>query len=310
MDQNLKSQLKSKAGFVVMLILGIVFSTVFFWTAIALLGLDIPAGFILLCLLAWAGCIFCIIRGAVGIGSVTKHNRKIENQYKEARKAEQAAQIAEAAPAVVTCEDAQVSVISTAADNGALPGFADGTVGKLVFELDGLVTSILQVYEDRCLLIAKTTARSYIAGKFFNGTKEFFYEDLTNVQFREATKMYNGYLQFEYPGATNISTATFGGTGNNYSSENSFIFSPTAASPNAKIASTEELTATNQLVGNIYRYIHDRIMEEKRNRKAGTTTVVQQTTAADEIKKYQQLMQDGAITQEEFDAKKKQLLGL
>lgn len=100
MDQNLKSQLKSKAGFVVMLILGIVFSTVFFWTAIALLGLDIPAGFILLCLLAWAGCIFCIIRGAVGIGSVTKHNRKIENQYKEARKAEQAAQIAEAAPAV------------------------------------------------------------------------------------------------------------------------------------------------------------------------------------------------------------------
>ena len=51
-------------------------------------------------------------------------------------------------------------------------------------------------------------------------------------------------------------------------------------------------------------------MEEKRSKKAGTATVVQQTTAADEIKKYQQLLQSGAITQEEFDAKKKQLLGL
>ncbi len=315
MEQNLKSQLKSKAGFVVMLVVGIILLNIFFWTAIALLGLDVPAGFILLCLLACAGCIFCIIRGAVGIASVSKHNRKIENQYRQTRAAEQATQQAAKpdvteAPAVVICQDPQVSVINTPAANGSLSNFADGTVGKLVFELDGLVTTILQVYEDRCLLIAKTTARSYIAGKFFNGTKEFFYEDLTNVQFREATKMYNGYLQFEYPGATNISTATFGGAGNNYSSENSFIFSPTAASPNAKIASAEELDATNQLVGNIYRYIHDRIMEEKRSKKAGTATVVQQTTAADEIKKYQQLLQSGAITQEEFDAKKKQLLGL
>ena len=33
-------------------------------------------------------------------------------------------------------------------------------------------------------------------------------------------------------------------------------------------------------------------------------------SCADEILKYKELMDDGIITQEEFDAKKKQLLGL
>ena len=35
-----------------------------------------------------------------------------------------------------------------------------------------------------------------------------------------------------------------------------------------------------------------------------------QVTGADEIKKYKELLDCGAITQEEFDAKKKQILGL
>ena len=40
------------------------------------------------------------------------------------------------------------------------------------------------------------------------------------------------------------------------------------------------------------------------------TTFVQQTSAADELKKFKELLDMGVITQEEFDAKKKQLLGL
>ncbi len=39
-------------------------------------------------------------------------------------------------------------------------------------------------------------------------------------------------------------------------------------------------------------------------------TIVQETSAADEIKKYKELLDEGIITQEEFDVKKKQLLGL
>ena len=48
------------------------------------------------------------------------------------------------------------------------------------------------------------------------------------------------------------------------------------------------------------------------NRQAtrGTTTVVNSSSDADELAKFKKLLDDGIITQEEFDAKKKQLLGL
>ena len=41
-----------------------------------------------------------------------------------------------------------------------------------------------------------------------------------------------------------------------------------------------------------------------------TSTVIQQTSAADELKKFKELLDMGVITQEEFDAKKKEILGL
>ena len=51
---------------------------------------------------------------------------------------------------------------------------------------------------------------------------------------------------------------------------------------------------------------------EKAKEKATdtATTIIQQVSAADELKKYKDLLDAGIITQEEFDAKKKQLLGL
>lgn len=57
------------------------------------------------------------------------------------------------------------------------------------------------------------------------------------------------------------------------------------------------------------------IMEEiirnyQKQQTEPTTQIVQQTSAADELKKFKELLDMGVITQEEFDAKKKQLLGL
>lgn len=46
------------------------------------------------------------------------------------------------------------------------------------------------------------------------------------------------------------------------------------------------------------------------NYQGDSGNVVQQVSGADEIQKYKKLLDDGIITQEEFDAKKKQLLGL
>ena len=51
------------------------------------------------------------------------------------------------------------------------------------------------------------------------------------------------------------------------------------------------------------------ILERKKNENS-TTIIQNQVSAADELLKMKQLLDAGIITQEEFDAKKKQLLGL
>jgi len=50
--------------------------------------------------------------------------------------------------------------------------------------------------------------------------------------------------------------------------------------------------------------------EEASKHESTTTTVQAALSLAEEIKKFKELLDMGIITQEEFDAKKKQLLGL
>lgn len=52
----------------------------------------------------------------------------------------------------------------------------------------------------------------------------------------------------------------------------------------------------------------DTVLQSVKTPKGGA--VIQQASAADELKKFKELLDMGVITQEEFDAKKKQLLGL
>lgn len=66
-----------------------------------------------------------------------------------------------------------------------------------------------------------------------------------------------------------------------------------------------------------YKDVHEEIskllMERQKQEATVTTNTVKDKTQlsnADELKKYKELLDIGAITQEEFDAKKKQLLGL
>lgn len=58
----------------------------------------------------------------------------------------------------------------------------------------------------------------------------------------------------------------------------------------------------------IHKTISDLIIE--RQKKSVHTETVATPATTDELKKYKELLEDGVITQEEFDAKKKQLLGL
>lgn len=61
----------------------------------------------------------------------------------------------------------------------------------------------------------------------------------------------------------------------------------------------------------IHKCISD-LLIERQNKSTVTTTIKQEApkSDADELKKYKELLDSGIITQEEFDAKKKQLLGL
>ena len=56
-------------------------------------------------------------------------------------------------------------------------------------------------------------------------------------------------------------------------------------------------------------YVDEQILKLSQN-KGGTTIVQQAASPAEELKKMKELLDMGIITQEEFDAKKKQLLGL
>ena len=53
-----------------------------------------------------------------------------------------------------------------------------------------------------------------------------------------------------------------------------------------------------------------KIRDYVENYQTDNSSVVQNISSADEILKYKKLLDDGILTQEEFDAKKKQLLGL
>lgn len=144
---------------------------------------------------------------------------------------------------------------------------------------------ILKVYNEWCTLTAKRNAGNLlIMDKFFNGEKKYYYSDLTNVQFREPGKVTDGYLEFEYPGSRS------GKNSEAYSSENSISYGKQHA----------------PLMKEIYTFIDGRIRECKN----GQNQQAIQVSTTDELKKYKELLDMGAITQEEFDAKKKQLLGL
>ena len=157
---------------------------------------------------------------------------------------------------------------------------------QTVFKVETAL-GVINVYEDYCVISAKKNAVSFfITKKYFNGDKKFYYADLTSVQFREPGRITDGYLEFEFPGSRS-------GVGDSaYTSENAFAF--------AKVNLDE--------MRKVYEYIDGRIHAIKSAKSQ--PQVVQAASPVDELRKYKQLLDEGIISQEEFDAMKKQLLNL
>ena len=65
---------------------------------------------------------------------------------------------------------------------------------------------------------------------------------------------------------------------------------------------------TNEKMQEVAEYIKKRVSETKNS--SSRQPVVEQTSVADEIRKFKELLDMGAITQKEYDLKKKELLNL
>lgn len=153
---------------------------------------------------------------------------------------------------------------------------------ELIYSVDGCRGRHIDVYDDRVVITVKANLGSLLTGNVSDGEKTIYYKDCIGVQFKKAG-IQIGYLQIE------TASAQMNNKGNNFFSENTFTFDH-----------------GNEKMVEISDYVKERV-EYYHNLPASGTAV--QVSPADEIKKYKELLDMGVISQEEFDAKKKQLLG-
>ncbi|MDD4688644.1 MAG: SHOCT domain-containing protein [Eubacteriales bacterium] len=155
---------------------------------------------------------------------------------------------------------------------------------------------ILNVFEDRVEISRKTGFGVLSQG--IKGDRILFYKDLSSVEFKKPSVLANGYIKFIVTGTsdTNASVNLLGMTTTN-----------SLKDPNTLIlrAFNKQTPAESEKAYNI---ILKKVKEAKAN--SGNTVIQPVMSNADELSKYKNLLDQGVITQEEFDAKKKQLLAL
>jgi hypothetical protein len=152
-------------------------------------------------------------------------------------------------------------------------------IDKEVFHLNGGVGDILCVYEDRVVIQHKGVLNFFTMG--MKGDKTLYYADITSVQFKKPGLL-SGYIQFSLPGGKEDT----GGLSSAFQDENTITLSGNAAEAEK-----------------VVNYINQRLREVKTNKVQATFS------PADELRKFKELLDMGIISQQEFDAKKKQLIG-
>lgn len=139
----------------------------------------------------------------------------------------------------------------------------------------------LYLYEDRIVIERK----GYIANSIFGAASDKIIplDSVASVQFKKPG-FFVGYLQFGIYGAVEAKSNVF----NANEDENTVTFS----------------SKKTELAISIKNYIENAISQRSKS------SSVRSESIADEILKFKQLADSGVITQEEFEAKKKQLLGI
>lgn len=163
---------------------------------------------------------------------------------------------------------------------------ANGIEKNYRYLLTSKTGSKLEVYDDYVILyfMPVGSLMANIARGGNTGGKRINIADITSIQFKEPSGITVGFIQFSYPGSIDRKDGVTGAVND----ENSIV------------VDNNNLTKAKEVV----QYI-----EEKRS-SLRKINQVQSISFADEIVKFKKLLDDGVISQEEFDAKKKQLLGL
>jgi hypothetical protein len=130
------------------------------------------------------------------------------------------------------------------------------------------------LYKDR-VLIKREGFMAFLAYGPLRGDKTLYLSQITGVHIKSASMFLNGYIEFLSPERFDTKTE-----------ENKILFEKSS--------------------NDIAHEIKEKIDELKHE----YSVPLQQTSTADEIRKYKALLDDGLIAQEEYEAKKKQLLGL
>ena len=166
---------------------------------------------------------------------------------------------------------------------------ANKNVKAAVYSLDGSRGKHMDVYADKCVITTSVTAGSVITGNATDGEKTIYYIDVIGLQCKKSG-LTIGYIQLETAsGQMNNGTSNFWG-------ENSFVYDP--AMTNITDSEIEEVIS----------YIKYKIDAVKQAQIKCLSR--NDFSPADEILKYKKLLDIDAITLDEYNAKKKQLLEL
>ena len=161
----------------------------------------------------------------------------------------------------------------------------EGPEDNAIYKFTNNTNSTLRVYEDY-IIIKHSGLLNAISKNGGNGEKRINYNAISAIEYKKASTVSAGMIQFSIYGSD-----VRGGNFAAAADENSILFDANK----------------NQLTHEIVDYIEKRRTEIS---KPQATQVVQAVSSAEELKKFKELLDMGIITQEEFDAKKKQLLGL
>lgn len=156
-------------------------------------------------------------------------------------------------------------------------------MNSATFVLKGIAGQ-LSVFNDKIVIGRKGVHAALVHG--LKGDKVIPMNAIQSVQFKEGTTFTNGYIQFGILGGREST----GGLRSAVLDENSVPFKK----------------SENKTAYAIKEYIENIVLSRQNAYNAPQQPV---TSTADELIKYKQLYESGFITWEEFEAKKRQLLG-